>query len=193
MKEPSQLPIAEKRGRPIYSENPSVPNSNALSTKRRRRQIGTEHKGIVIDNGSGEVLGEGAAVVYEWEEVDDERFVKLFMGGMKKAFGISKAGATLFEMVYEQMRNNHNSDQVRLSIHTAPKGYKKSAFYKGVGELLDREILYRTPYDGLFFVDINCMFNGDRLAFVKGYTRKKTQKKDPKQTDLIDFIDNNPE
>ena len=27
--------------------------------------------------------------------------------------------------------------------------------------------------DGVFFVNIRYMFNGDRLAFVKGYQRKK--------------------
>jgi hypothetical protein len=36
-------------------------------------------------------------------------------------------------------------------------------------ELLEKEFLFRSPYDGTFFVNIRFMFNGDRLAFVKGY------------------------
>jgi hypothetical protein len=35
--------------------------------------------------------------------------------------------------------------------------------------LLDREFLLRSTADGVFFVNIRYMFNGDRLAFVKAY------------------------
>jgi hypothetical protein len=129
----------------------------------------------VIDRGTGEVLGRGAAVIYEWEEVDQERFVKLFIGGLKKAAGLSKTGLALFETIYQQMREKPNTDQVMLSHLSAPKNMKKSSYYAGVAELLDREILYRSQFDGTFFVDINCMFNGDRLAFVKGYHLKGSQ------------------
>jgi hypothetical protein len=38
--------------------------------------------------------------------------------------------------------------------------------------LLEKEFLFRSPYDGTVFVNIRFMFNGDRLAFVKGYKRK---------------------
>ncbi|MGN6727614.1 MAG: hypothetical protein ACTHLZ_16975, partial [Tepidisphaeraceae bacterium] len=31
---------------------------------------------------------------------------------------------------------------------------------------------YRSPSDGVFFVNIRFMFNGDRLAFVKSYHLK---------------------
>jgi hypothetical protein len=34
---------------------------------------------------------------------------------------------------------------------------------------LKKEFLYRSPWDGTFFVNIRYMFNGDRLAFVKAY------------------------
>ncbi len=40
---------------------------------------------------------------------------------------------------------------------------------------MEKEFLFRSPYDGTFFVNIRFMFNGDRLAFVKGYKLKKDQ------------------
>lgn len=39
-------------------------------------------------------------------------------------------------------------------------------------ELLDKEVIFRSPVEGVFFVNIRCMFNGDRLAFVKAYHLK---------------------
>jgi hypothetical protein len=45
----------------------------------------------------------------------------------------------------------------------------------GCANCSQKEFLYRSPYDGQFFVNIRYMFNGDRLAFVKGYHLKGSQ------------------
>jgi hypothetical protein len=77
----------------------------------------------------------------------------------------------MFELVYNQLQQKPGQDTITLSILTA--GMKKTAYYSGLRELLDKEFLFRSPYDGTFFVNIKFMFNGDRLAFVKGYKRKQ--------------------
>lgn len=161
--------IAERRGMPVYISNPSVPSETEIN-RPRRRQLGDEHKGLVIDDGSGEVLGRGGAFAYEWEEVDKERFVKLFLDGVKQAASLSKSGLIMFEMVYNAMRDRPRSDKIELSFLTA--GKPKATYYNGMRELLEKGFLYNSPYDGTFFVNIRYMFNGDRLAFVKGYHLK---------------------
>jgi hypothetical protein len=157
---------------PIYTSNPSVPSADEIK-KPKRTRLGTELRGLVVDNGSGEVLGHGGAMVYEWEEVDKERFVKLYLAGLKQAAGLSKAGLAVFELVYNQLQSKPGQDTITLSLLTA--GMKKTAYYSGLRELLEKEFLFRSPYDGTFFVNIRFMFNGDRLAFVKGYKLKKDQ------------------
>jgi hypothetical protein len=164
--------LAEKRGVPIYTSNPSVPSADEIK-KPKRTRLGTELRGLVVDNGSGEVLGHGGAMVYEWEEVDKERFVKLYLAGLKQAAGLSKAGLAVFELVYNQLQRKPGQDTITLSLLTA--GMKKTTYYGGLRELLEKEFLFRSPYDGTFFVNIRFMFNGDRLAFVKGYKLKKDQ------------------
>lgn len=164
--------LAEKRGVPIYTSNPSIPSPDEIK-KPKRARLGNEHKGLVVDNGSGEILGHGGAIAYEWEEVDKERFVKLYLAGLKQAAGLSKAGLSVFELVYNQLRGRPGLDTVTLSILTS--GMKKTAYYEGLRELLEKEFIFRTPYDGMFFVNIRFMFNGDRLAFVKGYRLKQDQ------------------
>jgi hypothetical protein len=37
--------------------------------------------------------------------VDAERFVKLFMAGLKQATGLSKAGLSIFEVVYSSFES----------------------------------------------------------------------------------------
>jgi hypothetical protein len=84
---------------PVYATNPSVPGKEEIS-RPRRAQIGNDQKGLIINEGTGEILGTGGALVYEWEDVDKERFVKLFLAGIKQASGLSKAGLAIFEAVY---------------------------------------------------------------------------------------------
>jgi hypothetical protein len=169
-----ELVITHRKGVPVYERNPSIPVQGDIG-RNRRRQIGDERKGFVINDGTGEVLGHGTAIACEWEEVDAERFVKLFLSGLKQASGLSKSGLMIFEVVYNQVRRNPNRDEVKLSFYTASKhipGLAERTYRRGLRELLDREFLFRSPEDGLFFVNIRYMFNGDRLAFVKAYHLK---------------------
>lgn len=167
--------IREKHGIPVYRTNPSIPDANEIS-RVKRVQIGDTHKGFVVDNGTGEILGRGGAMAYEWEDVDKERFVKLYLAGLKQASGLSKAGLAVFEIVYAELRETPGRDTVLLSQDESPLA--PATFRRGLRELLEKEFLFRSPYDGTFFVNIRFMFNGDRLAFVKGYRLKQA---DPDQ------------
>ena len=101
------------------------------------------------------------------------RFVKLFLDGIKQAAGLSKTGIQVFELVYHEMRANPGSDEIKLNQYVAKDhGISDRTYQRGVRELLEKEFLYRSPSDGVFFVNIRFMFNGDRLAFVKSYHLK---------------------
>jgi hypothetical protein len=47
--------------------------------------------------------------------------------------------------------------------------------HTGRHQLLKREFIFRSLYEGAFFVNIWFMFNDDRLAFVKGYRLRRDQ------------------
>ena len=193
MAENSQKPpaiIGEKKGIPIYRTNPSVPDANSISKKKKVR-YGDEQRGMVLDSGSGEILGPGVATFYEFEEVDDTKFVKVFLAGIKQATGLGKAGLALLEIVYKELQNHPGEDEVRLSHYIASEQIKDlniRTYRRGLRELLEKEFLYRSSVDGVFFVNIRFMFNGDRLAFVKGYTRKGATVQGE-----LDLIESSPE
>src|SRR5271154_6984652 len=109
------------------------------------------------------------------EEVDSSRFVKLFLDGIKQAAGLSKTGIQVFTLVYHEMRANPGRDEIKLNQYVAKDhGINDRTYQRGVRELLEKQFLYRSPSDGLFFVNIRFMFNGDRLAFVKSYHLKES-------------------
>jgi len=168
----SRQAVDERYGVPVYESNPSIPSEIEIK-RSKRTQIGTDLKGLVVDTSSGEILGHGGAIAYEWEEVDKERFVKLYLAGLKQAAGLSKAGLAVFETVYKQVRERPGQDTVPLDSYSS--SLHPVTYRRGLRELLEKEFLFRSPNPGLFFVNIRFMFNGDRLAFVKGYKLKKEQ------------------
>jgi len=168
----SKHAIDERYGVKVYQTNPSIPSETEIK-RSKRAQIGTDMRGLVVDSGSGEILGHGGAIAYEWEEVDKERFVKLYLAGLKQAAGLSKAGLAVFETVYKKVRERPGQDTVPLDAYSST--LHLVTYRRGLRELLEKEFFFRSPNSGLFFVNIRFMFNGDRLAFVKGYKLKKDQ------------------
>ena len=165
--------LSTKRGFPVYRTNPSVPSANGLPTRNKRFQVPGGKAAMIVDNSTGELKGIGGMGFWWDEEVDPDRFVKLFLDGIKQAAGLSKTGIQVFELVYLQMRANPGSDEIKLNQYVAKDhGMSDRTYQRGVRELLEKEFLYRSPSDGVFFVNIRFMFNGDRLAFVRSYHLK---------------------
>jgi hypothetical protein len=165
--------VTMKRGFPVYRTNPSVPSASGIPTRSRRFQVPGGKASMIVDNSTGEIKGIGGMGFWWEEEVDTTRFVKLFLDGIKQAAGLSKRGIQVFELVYHQMRASPGSDEIKLNLYVAKDhGISDRTYQRGVRELLEKEFLFKSPSDGVFFVNIRFMFNGDRLAFVKSYHLK---------------------
>jgi len=168
--------VTTKRGLPVYRVNPSIPPSNGLATRHKRFEVPGGKAAVIVDNTSGEIKGIGGVGFWWQEEVDASRFVKLYLEGIKEACALSKAGMQIFELVYHQIREHHGHDKIELSQYLAhDSGLNERTFRRGLRELLEKEFLYRSTSDGVFFININYLFNGDRLAFVRTFHLKGHQ------------------
>src|SRR5262245_17566890 len=172
-----KVELQSRRGFKRYARNPSVPERGLASTKMRPVKITGAGKGVLFaDGGTGELIGAGVRHFFKFEEVDASRFVKLFLDGMKQAAGLSKAGMQVFELVYRQLQDSPNTDQIALSWHLAKQRGLEIAertYRHGLRQLLEREFLFESLVDGLYYVNIRYMFNGDRLTFIRGYKLKR--------------------
>jgi hypothetical protein len=161
-----------KRGFKRYETNPSVPAAGNLASRTKRVEVPGGKAAVIIDNSSGEIRGIGGMGFWWNEEVDRGRFVKLFLDGIKQAAGLSKAGMKVFEVVYNQVRENPGSDKIELNYYLARKyglDMPERTFRHGLRQLLEKEFIYESMVAEVFFVNIRYMFNGDRLAFVRTY------------------------
>ena len=124
-------------------------------------------KALIVSE-HGEVLA--PAGFYETVEVDQTQFVKLYLGGVKMFNELSASGSKVFELVYKVMLKNPNTD--RISLHNKVTKMAKTTFERGLTELLSKEVLFKSVYPAQYYINVNYLFNGNRLAFIKEYRLK---------------------
>ena len=135
--------IATKRGFPIYDRNPSVPAPNGIPTRMKPVKIANGNRAMIIGKDTGELLGDAHAAFFEMQAVDQGQFVKIYLAGIKNTAKLTKAGMQVFEIVYNQMRENPQTDKIELNVYLAKKfGMEMSerTYHRGLRELLEKRI-----------------------------------------------------
>jgi hypothetical protein len=176
MRQEDQNIVGEVRGHPLYRINPSLAQSLPIKVKRKKSSdIGSAYK---IVHNTGEIVAEGAIGFWEDKEVDTEQFVKIYLAGIKQYGNLTKAGAKLFEYVYEKMSGHKakDTDTITISLNLVRDWHPKLAkatYYRGLNELLDQGFLFRYfGSEDMYFVNIRYIFNGDRVVLAQSYRRK---------------------
>jgi hypothetical protein len=170
-------------GFPLYETNPSV--SNEIPTRLKITDKGQTSSLSMITPDTGELVANGALCFVEEKEVDSEEFVKLYHDGVRKMHELTKPGSMLFLYVYEEIlgKNGINKDTVALNAYHIQKwrpDISARTYNRGLHELLEKKILYRSITRDIFFINIRFLFNGDRMGLVKLYRRRLNKINMPK-------------
>lgn len=168
-----KISLKSRRGFPKYAENPSL-NRAIDSTNPGTRKI-TNKTGdrCMIVSEQGEILA--PAGFHEIIEVDRTKFVKLYVNGVKAFQGLSSAGAKVFELVYMIVQDNPGADRFYLHLMEAEKrGLKISrpVFHRGLSELIGKEFIFESVMPNMYFLNVDYLFNGNRVAFIKEFRLK---------------------
>lgn len=183
--------VGEVRGHPLYRLNPSLSQSLPIKAKYKKPCDTSSAYRIVHD--TGEIVSQGVVGFLEEQEIDTEQFVKIYLAGIRQYGNLTKAGAKLFEYVYEQMSGHKakDTDTVTISLNLVKDWHPKLAkttYYRGLSELLDQGFLFRYfGSEDMYFVNVRYMFNGDRIVLAKSYRRKPEDTS--KQMRLINKIE----
>jgi len=165
-----------RRGFPVFAYNPSAANIK-MRSKEKPIRIERGPNVLIIDGDTSEVLGEGTAGFFKREVVDDEQFMKVYVGKLDSMFKLTKTGQHIFTIVWDQVQNNKDCDQVKL-IWKMAKLHKKAiserVFQKGVRELLEKEFIYMSDIDGLYFINMGIFFNGNRIIAATEYIKSSS-------------------
>lgn len=162
-----------RRGATRYRTNPFLPDAatnTKQGTKRLTNKAGdkfmivSEHGEIVANSGFHEIV-----------EVDKTQFVKLYINGVKAFQGLKAAGAKVFELIYMAVQDAPGTDRIHLHFMTIEQDITKisrATFDRGMTELIDRGFIAESLIPGMYYLNIDYMFNGNRLAFIKEYRLK---------------------
>ena len=167
-----------RRGLALFKENPFIMSAtlNTLEGHKRRAIQGKDGTRLMVTNAeTGENIG--PAGFWQTQEVDRTQFVKLYINGVKALKGLSSAGTKVFELFYLEVQKSVNRDRVYLSFSALPDPWgatlSQATFTRGMRELLDEKFVAPTASIGWYWVNLDYMWNGDRLAIVKEYRVKR--------------------
>jgi hypothetical protein len=127
---------------------------------------------------TGEVVG--ASMIHSIERVDSDHFVKIFSAGIAASYELTKTGQRVFQAVLKIYENAPMSggfiDAVYLAwFDNGLSGEKlemsEKTFQRGLKELLILGFISpKAP--NIFWVNPALFFRGDRVSFLKEYTRQ---------------------
>ncbi|EFK6855054.1 replication/maintenance protein RepL [Escherichia coli] len=130
---------------------------------------------ILVNQNTGEIQG---THVTTYKQVDGEQFVKLFTANIALTFELSSQGIKAFNVLMWAMQNQSISkDEVYLDTHTRedflavynnkdkPIKLSQPTFARGLAELTKAQIIAKTLRQGVYWINPNFAFNGDRIAF----------------------------
>ena len=178
-----------------YDHNPFVKNA-ITNTKQGVKRI-TDKSGtkmMIVSENTGEIVA--PAGFWQAQEVDKTQFVKLYVNGVKAFKDLTGAGTKVFEILYLRVQENIGKDQILLSFSSVDQKailISRATFFRGVRELVEKGFIAESTILGVFYLNPDYMWNGDRLAFVKEYrkapSRLQTKQIDTKTIDMFDEME----
>jgi hypothetical protein len=163
-----------RRGLTLYEKSPFL-SPDLVSTKTRK--IANKNGDMmVINNKTDEIIAEVAGF-WQAHEVDNTKFVKLYVNGVKAFKELTGAGTKVFEVLYLEVQKTISQDKIYLGfslVDQEANPMSPATYDRGMRELIAKGFMAPTPLVGWYWLNPDFMWNGDRLAFVKAYYRAPT-------------------
>jgi hypothetical protein len=165
-----------RRGFKVWNSNPSALN---IKLRAKEKPIKIEHGQdiLLINCETSEILGKGTAGFFRSTLVDDEQFMKVYVGQLDAMFGLTKTGKHIFKIVWDQVQDHKDQDEVTLKPLMAKVqslNISERVFQKGVRELLEKEFIYMGEVDGIYFINMGIFFNGNRIIAANEYIKRSS-------------------
>ena len=181
------MPVKRYEENPFYADM-LVP---VRKSKVQLSRLGKDNN-IIINESTGETQG---TAITTYRKVDSEQFVKIFTSNIKLIFELTAAGNKAFTVLLWTVQNQALSkDVVILDVHTLDKFMKhqgddnlklsRETFKRGLSELTKAQIIARTLRQGVYFINPNFVFNGNRIAFTTLIERSDTHNDDQQEMEI---------
>ena len=124
---------------------------------------------------SGQMINKNDAIIWKNKVVKDKRkFTKLYHNGLKDFFGLGRSEMDLIRFIMHRLRKDQ--DKVAFTyklIKEETDIASDSTVTITLLNLMNKRIIARAEIDGVYYINPNIFFNGDRVAFVRSYVMKQ--------------------
>ena len=152
-------------------------NGIAIETKDKRRTIA---RGEKFESPNGDRY---ERVIHSIQEVDKEKFVKIFISKIRVLFDLSLTGNKLFYIFLFSISDAIGKDQIYMNFETAKSiarecdfNLSNPVFYRGIKELIEKQIIAHSKSKYIYYINPAVVFNGDRAKFIEEIKIKKGDK-----------------
>lgn len=167
---------SRKTGVTVYKENPFWDVTQVdLGTKRV-----TIAGGFIADTETGE--GIHHAGIHRIEEVDEDKFVKLFTQNIRVFFDLSAPSLKVLQLLIIALQDNKDADGIWLSWFDVEEqsqqlnlGISKTTFHRGLKEMLQKGFIAEAEKPNFYWINPHLFFNGSRMTFIREYRKKASQ------------------
>lgn len=160
----------------VYEKNPFVAgaaNGSKIGTKRLSSKDG--HRFMIVSGDTGEVVA--PAGFHEIIEVDRTQFLKLYANGVSAFAQLNPAGKKVFEVLCNVVFGRPGMDRVWLhfkDIDQKVTPMSPATFKRGMRELLELRFIAESDRPDMYWLNVDFLFNGNRLAFIQEYRLRST-------------------
>jgi hypothetical protein len=138
----------------------------------------------IVVNADGEATGYG--VFMQFIEVDEDKFVKIYLSQFAAFWELSKPAIRVFDYILTVLKPGQDRLIVRMDKALAHTKYShRNNIATGLSNLVSCGIIARTIYDNEYFINPLIFFNGNRVTFAKTYVKKRKEQSDKSQLDLF--------
>ena len=156
---------------PYHSQNPFM--------KAVIVEMGNNTQIMAAGDRSGQMINKNDAVIWKNKEIKDKKkFIKLYHNGIKEFFGLGRAEMDLIRYIMHRVRKDQ--DKVAFTyklIKEETDIVTDRTVAKSLAGLISKGIIARAETDGVYYINPNIFFNGDRVAFVKSYVMNNSTEK----------------
>lgn len=156
---------------PENRENPFL--SNLIIPKGKKNVIVSRQTDkALFSTITGEVDQETLFLAQK-KDLDKEQFVKIFHSHLQIIFDLSKSTLKVFAYIASVTSFD---DKVVFDIDDCLKytGYNsKQTIYRSLAELLNADMIARTPHFNIYYINPQIFYKGDRIVLVQEYKLKK--------------------
>lgn len=164
---------SRKKGIQAYKENPFWEATEVKVGTKRISVAGGMH----ISEEGESVSHSGVHVI---REVDEDEFMKVYTKNIKSIFDLKPSTQRVLQYLLTELQKTPNADAIYLAWIGAEEYFSeqslnvsRSSFQRSMKELLNKGFIAESTKPSMFWFNPNLFFNGNRMAFVHEYRKKK--------------------